>query len=154
VRRLWRVWICARFSTRDVQAGDIDNDGDNDFVSASSLGPVYYNNNDYFIFSNISIDNNNTSSVYLADLDNDGDLDPVFTESFSAIIWYENILTADSVLFGPRQEIAPLNMDPRDIIAVDIDGDGDADIAAVSRNDDKVVWYENRLNESPADFGP
>jgi hypothetical protein len=143
-----------RLSSRDVQAGDIDNDGDNDFIAASSIGPVYYNNNDYFNFSNISIDNNNTSSVYLVDLDNDGDLDPVFTESFSAIIWYENLLIGDSVSFGPRQEIALLSMDPRDVIAVDIDGDGDADIAAVSRNDDKVVWYENRLNETSSDFGP
>jgi hypothetical protein len=143
-----------QLANHDVQVGDMDNDGDNDFITATSSGPLFYENNNYFIYSNLYFDTNNTNSIFLSDLDSDGDLDPIFTESYSAIIWYENRLTGDSLDFGDRQEIAPLNMDPRDVIAVDIDGDDDADIAAVSRNDDKVVWYENRLNEPTADFGP
>lgn len=141
-------------NNRDVQADDMDNDGDTDFIAASTLGPISYENNDHFIFSDHYFDANSTGNLTISDLDSDGDLDPIFTENFSAIIWYENISTGDSLNFGGRQEIALLNMDPRDVIAVDIDGDGDADIAAVSRNDDKVVWYENRLNEPSADFGP
>jgi len=138
----------------DVQAGDLDNDGDIDFITAKSSGPIYFKNNDYFIYSDSSFDNSYTTNVYLSDLDGDGDLDPIFTENYSAIIWYENLLTGDSLSFGVRQQIAPLNQDPKDVIATDIDGDGDPDIAAVSRNDDKVVWYENRLNEPSSDFGP
>ncbi len=141
-------------ANRDVQTADMDNDGNTDFITASSLGPIYYENNGYFVYSDLYFDNNSTNSVFLSDLDNDGDFDPIFTESYSAIIWYENRLTGDSLDFGGRQEIAPLSQDPRDVIAVDIDGDGDSDIAAVSRNDDKVVWYENRLNEPTMDFGP
>ncbi|NOG96878.1 MAG: T9SS type A sorting domain-containing protein [Ignavibacteriae bacterium] len=141
-------------ASKDVQAADMDNDGDNDFITASSLGPEFYMNNGFFNYSNSSIDNNNTINVYLSDLDGDNDLDPLFVENFSAIIWYENRLNEVTQDFGPRLEIAPLTMDPRDVIAVDIDGDGDNDAAAISRNDDKVVWYENRLNEATADFGP
>jgi hypothetical protein len=140
--------------TDAIRAGDMDNDGDTDFIAASSQGPIYYKNDGFLNYSDHSFDNNNTAVPFLCDLDGDGDLDPLFVESFSAIIWYENRLTGDSLDFGDRQGIAPLDMDPRDVLAVDIDGDGDADVAAVSRNDDKVVWYENRLNEPSGDFGP
>ncbi len=143
-----------RFASRDVQSSDIDNDGDNDFISASTLGPVFYENNGYFNYSNSSIDNNSTIRICLTDIDGDGDFDPVFIENFSAVIWYENRLNEVTMDFGTREEIAVLNQDPRDVIAADFDGDGDPDIAAVSRNDDKVVWYLNRLNEAAADFGP
>jgi hypothetical protein len=110
----------------------MDNDGDTDFIAASSAGPVYYENDDYFNFSDTSVfDANNTNSLFLSDLDGDYDLDAIFTESASAVIWYENRLTGDSLDFGPRQEVAPLNQSPRDVIAVDIDGDADIALAAM-----------------------
>lgn len=40
------------------------------------------------------------------------------------------------------------------VIAVDLDGDGDKDVISTSNFDDKVAWYENRLNEPTQDFGP
>jgi hypothetical protein len=42
-----------------------------------------------------------------------------------------------SVLSTPEDNAAA------DVISADIDGDGDIDIAAVSRTDDSVVWFEN-----------
>lgn len=35
-----------------------------------------------------------------------------------------------------------------------MDGDGDADVMSASFNDYEVAWYENRLEEPSADFGP
>ena len=143
-----------RLDNKDARAADMDGDGDVDFISATSLGPVFYRNNSQQTFTQESFGTSNTTSVFLADLDGDGDPDPLFVQSFSSVIWHENRLNGDSLDFGPRREVGVLSMDPRDVIAVDIDGDGDPDVAAVSRNDDPVVWFENRLNEPSADFGP
>ncbi len=141
-------------NNNDVIAGDLDNDGDTDFLGASTTGPIIYRNNDYYIFSDVQFSNNDTKVAQLADLDGDGYLDPIFVESNTALIWYENISVTDSIIFGERQVIDSTVLDYRDVIAVDIDGDNDADIAAVSSYDDKVVWFENRLNEASNDFGP
>jgi len=132
----------------------MDNDGDMDFIAASSSGPAFYEFDGFSTFSNLNIDGNSTTNLDLADLDQDGDPDPIFVETNSAITWFENRLLEASRDCGARQESGGLNRDPRAVVAIDIDGDGDADVAAVSRNDDKAVWYENRLNEVTSDFAP
>ncbi|MGH1362963.1 MAG: FG-GAP-like repeat-containing protein [Calditrichia bacterium] len=161
---LWTDYACEghievgnvpRVATRAAVAADIDNDGDTDFIGAAfGAGASLYENVGHMLYINSPIDNANTIAAEIADLNNDNIPDPIFIENFSALVWYQTSLAGDSISFGARQEIAPLNQDPRDVLAADIDGDGDPDVVGVSRNDDKVVWYENRLNEVGNDFGP
>ena len=141
-------------ASKDVEAADLDGDGDMDFTAVGTQGTEAYEHDGYGLFTTRSIDTPGATAVALADFDGDGDLDAAFCESYSAITWYANESAGTTVDFGPRQEIAPLDQDPRDLVAVDLDGDGDPDLAAVSRNDDKVVWYENRLDQVENDFGP
>ena len=38
--------------------------------------------------------------------------------------------------------------DATSVFAIDVDSDGDIDVLSSSRNDDKIVWYENNGSES------
>jgi len=142
------------FAGNDVEAADLDGDGDMDFTAAGSQGTVAFEHDGHGLFTTRSIDTPGAKAVAMADFDGDGDLDAAFCEAYSAITWYSNESAGSTVNFGSRQEIATLDQDPRDLVAADLDGDGDPDLAAVSRNDDKVVWYENRLDQAENDFGP
>ena len=125
---------------------DIDNDGDNDIVSAeinSGILAWYENVNGlansiqkHIIDTNISI----LRDVYVADIDEDGDND-VVAISYNEIIWYENtngfgffesgILVSNNISYGNAVYVS------------DLDGDGDLDILSTSGNDGKVAWYQN-----------
>lgn len=142
-----------RIKSRSVQGADLDNDGDIDLIASSLTGSTFYENDGFKNYTTQSIDVIFTVDQDLADLDGDGDLDVVLVESFASIVWYSNQLNELSEDFSARQEIAVLNQYPTSVVTSDIDGDGDLDVAAVSKNDSKVVWYENRLNEISADFG-
>lgn len=138
-----------------ISVGDVDNDGDLDLLRAGSTGTLLDLNYGFENFFNgATLNTINTRDQALADLDSDGDLDFVVVENFVGLAWFENRLNEVTNDLGPRQGIGNLNMDPRKVIASDLDGDGDPDLIAISRNDDKVVWYENRLNETSADFAP
>ncbi len=94
-------------------------------------------------------------SVHAADLDGDGDPDAL-SASFSdnTIAWYENRLNEASGDFGPPREITRAAHGAYSVYAKDLDGDGDPDVLSANKSDDTIVWYENRLNEASADFGP
>ena len=90
--------------------------------------------------------------IELADYDNDGDLDIACTTHQggfdSSLGWFEN-QTGDE--FGSYQVIDPLIELPRDLQAVDLDGDEDTDILlGVSTNisnSHHFYWYENKLSD-------
>jgi hypothetical protein len=140
----------------DVEAADLDGDGDMDFTIAGSgsEGTVVFEHDGYGLFAAQAIDTTGARAVALADFDGDNDLDAAFCESYTEITWYANESAGGTVHFGTRQVVAQLNQNPYDLTAVDLDGDGDPDLAAVSLNDDKVVWFENRLDQAENDFGP
>lgn len=83
------------------------------------------------------------------DLDNDGDLDVVMAfgmrpehvpEDRHEIAWYENL--GDSTKWK-RHLVAPFPC-AFEAIAVDLDADGDLDVAATSwSKGDRVAWFEN-----------
>ena len=54
--------------------------------------------------------------------------------------------------FGPARPIAEHARFPREIAAVDLDGDRDVDLAVVSIFDNRVVWFEN--TDGRGNFGP
>ena len=49
--------------------------------------------------------------------------------------------------FGPQQVITTAANGAYSVYAVDLDGDGDADVLSASILDDKIAWYENYMND-------
>ncbi len=128
-----------------VYADDIDGDGDNDVLSASSLDNkiAWYRNNGFGVFSSqIIITTNalNAKTVITDDIDNDGDIDIISASSDDdKIAWYENL---DGIGNFSSQKIITTNaIDTKSISSNDLDGDGDIDI--VSNLHDAIAWYEN-----------
>ena len=131
-----------------VFATDIDGDGDIDIIAASYSDDTigWFANNGQGTFASrqiISTLADGASSVYASDADNDGDMD-VFSASAldDKISWYEN--TNGQGSFGAQQVIST-NFDyPLDVVAGDIDGDGDMDILSGGRyNNSRVAWFKN-----------
>ncbi|MCA9196420.1 MAG: VCBS repeat-containing protein [Planctomycetales bacterium] len=77
------------------------------------------------------ITNSYEVSVDVADFDADGDLDVVFAERGSgAIRWQQNL---DEGSFADSQTVAWAT-DPQDIVATDLDEDGQSDLAVLADN--------------------
>ncbi len=133
---------------RDVFAADIDGDGDQDVLSASDYDNSirWYENFDglgaYELVHVITTSANNAYAVFAADLDNDGDVD-VLSASFEddRVAWYENLDGKGT--FGEQLNISKAAKGATDVIAYDLDGDGDQDVVSASAFDDKIAWYEN-----------
>jgi len=133
---------------RSVFSTDLDGDGDNDVLSASSWdGEVawYENIGGYHMFNSQQVISNSASgaqSVFSTDLDNDGDND-VLSASYNddKIAWYENI--DGQGMFGPQQFISTIARGARSVYSVDLDGDGDDDVLSASEVDSKIAWYRN-----------
>jgi len=86
------------------------------------------------------------------DLDRDGDLDVVMAfgmraehipEAQHQIVWYENLGSPGEARKWKRHVIAAFPC-AFEAIAVDLDGDGDLDVAGTSwSKGDRVAWFEN-----------
>lgn len=143
-----RVVIDNRNATnnpRSVYAADIDGDGDNDILSASSEDSkvAWYKNDGQGNFGNqqiISLEAIGASSVFAIDIDGDGDLDVLSASLYdNKIAWYENLDGLGT--FGSQQIIITDTNNARSVFAADIDGDGDMDVVASSGS--KIAWFEN-----------
>ena len=132
---------------RSVYSVDIDGDGDNDVLSASSDNKIaWYENLDgqgnFGIQLIISNEVENAYSVYSEDLDGDGDYDVLSASLYdNKIAWYENEDGLGS--FGSQQVISVEAEYARCVYSADLDGDGDNDVLSASRLDNKMAWYEN-----------
>ena len=134
---------------QSVYAADLDGDGDQDVLSASEFGDklAWYKNIDgdgSIEFEQvISHEVEGAESVIAADLDADGDLDVVSaSRGDSKLAWYLN--SDGNGSFGNQSYIDQDKVFfPTDVVAADLDGDGDDDVLSASRDDHKIAWYPN-----------
>ena len=129
-----------------VYTADLDNDGDQDVLSASNNLIAWYTNDGSGKFGAqqiITTQAKLATSVHAADLDGDGDTD-VLSTSYDEIplAWYENDGAGN---FGQPQAFPSQQIynEMEVVYTADLDGDGDPDVLAASLFSDRIVWYEN-----------
>lgn len=141
-------WGITGFSDRNLIAVDLNNDGDEDYVmvrnnSANQLIVVTRNALNNFSQNTYTTDTN-PRGVAVGDFDNDGDIDAVTVNygfSASNISFFAN---NGSGAFAARVDYSLGSLStPEDIIATDIDGDGDLDIVVAKTGSDQVVVFTN-----------
>ncbi len=135
----------------DLQAADMDGDGDNDIIACSLMEDCicfYRNTGDCVTWDiiPITVSFSDPYDIELVDLDGDGDFDilcPCHWENY--IVWFENDSLNDSLVFIqrniPGRVVLPSEVDP-----IDMDFDGDWDFIAAG-NEYYVWWFENHLYE-------
>jgi hypothetical protein len=138
-----------------VFAADMDNDGDMDIVSASTLDDTiaWYENDGAadpsWAASDIATSADGARSVFVADMDGDGDMDILSASLFDdTIAWYENDGTSDPS--WTASDIAESADGARSVFAADMDNDGDMDILSASQIDNTIAWYENDGASNPS----
>lgn len=143
----------ADFAT-SVTVGDMDGDGDLDILSASLFDDVvaWYENDGAadptFTRIVITTATNGAYTLAVGDMEGDGDLDIFSTSRYDdTVSWFENDGGIDP-LFTERIISTSVN-NATDVSFGDLDGDGDYDIAASSRDDDTIAWFENNGGSNP-----
>lgn len=143
---------------KEVDAADLDNDGDLDIISISNLsqrGLDWFENLDGLgTFGPSQSIYNETQfapvSVDIVDVNSDGKLD-ILTNSHTngEAIWFENL---GGGTFGPLQLItSSFYSNIQFMHGADVDGDNDVDVVVTKRIEGKIVWFENL--DGLGDFG-
>ncbi|MDA8018809.1 MAG: FG-GAP-like repeat-containing protein [Thermoanaerobaculia bacterium] len=137
-----------------ITLGDLDGDGDQDFVGklrGTSGDFVWWDNTagDGSTWTRSVIDDNNTAlidEVFLAvgDLDQDGDPDLIAVDEEDGepdVYWWQNRL--DSGESWLRHELEGLLPGAREVLGSDLDRDGDLDLLARGIQGGAIVWWQN-----------
>ena len=133
---------------RSVYSIDLDEDGDNDVLSASAGDDkiAWYENLGDGIFGDQIIINDSSdiaNSVYAVDIDGDGDIDVVASGGVSGrngITWYEN---KGNEIFEPHKlyETPEGNFIPASVYVADLNKDGNMDVLYCAWR--WTVWLNN-----------
>ncbi|MEO1032632.1 MAG: T9SS type A sorting domain-containing protein [Bacteroidota bacterium] len=135
---------------QDIYLSDINSDGHIDVISVSNGdGKIaWYENLDGLgifssqqIISNVISPTGFVNSVISADMDGDGDQDIIANQG--GLIFIENVDGMGS--FGEAELISTTVSSS--IVSGDLDGDGDLDLATMISGSDKIIWYENFLEQ-------
>ena len=134
---------------RDVVIGDLDGDGDHDLIYGDFNGNrVYWRSNDLdtsgtFLARQSLATVGRPQGLYVIDLDGDTDLDVLVAGRTSdGYFWIEN--TAGDASSWTLRTIASGVNAAQYVVAADLDGDGDLDVAGGSSSGSgKLAWYEN-----------
>ena len=131
-----------------VQAYDLDQDGDMDFIGAGvSVGQISWWENEAgngLVWKEHIVAEMYTGARFIdaADLDADGDLD-LFgaAASLDAITWWENAAD-DASVWIPHTVDSTFDF-AMHVHAADIDGDEDLDLLGAALKGDEITWWEN-----------
>jgi hypothetical protein len=141
-------------------AADIDGDGDQDVIGASSrLGYVYWAENTdgsgtfgplqivfqfpVSLFHQVGSGDEYVSAVHASDLNNDGSPDLVIVQRATGeILWLPNQDGQGN--FGDPRIITDKPLQPTDVAIGDLDNDGDQDVVSIAVQDGKLAWYRNK----------
>ena len=140
-----------------VAAGDVDGDGDLDFVTANAGGnsaTVRFNNGIlpllYTAATTVAMGTGPTA-VALADIDNDGDLDLLTTNegTASSPAGVVNVSRNSGMgSFGAYTSVA-VGLQPTELVLADADGDGDLDLLTANTG---AASLSLRLNNGSGSF--
>ena len=134
-------------AVNDLVIADLDGDTDMDFITAHGATDTiaWYRNNGSETFTRIPLPTPlaDASAVFVVDLDKDGDKDIVAVRdglsTANTLVWYEN----DGSQGFTWHLVHSAYRGSQSVVAKDIDGDGDIDIAASAAGSSDPAWFEN-----------
>ncbi len=136
-------------NTMSMVMGDVDGDGDLDFIAGNvGLNRLYLNNGTADPWggvtgSDISADAHTTYSVALEDVDGDGNLDLVAGNSNQANRLYLNDGVANPWNGVTGSDITADTNISQSVVLGDVDGDGDLDLVAGNDNETNRLYLNN-----------
>ena len=132
----------------NIDIGDIDGDGDEDFVvSGRNVGVAWFENTDgnATFVQREWIRQRETTTVRLDDVDSDGDLDVIAAYkiarwNYGPSIWFENMDRLGLGNFGPQQMLDGIRNKYEHVQAVNLDDDTENELLLNASNDTTIVF--------------